>query len=171
MRINAPLDIAANASALSSELIKPSPKRKANNMNARGFTLIELMLIVAIIGILSSIALPQFAKVVRKSQEGTTLGNLACMRAAIGIYVGDHDGLYPTDDLSSLVPMYLQKLPIKQTPPYHPSGNTVSAGDATTMTTATGDWFYFNVQNTPDFGKVVVNCIHQDVKGNVWSVY
>src|SRR5450759_3813046 len=61
----------------------------------KGFTLIELMIVVAIIGILAAIAIPQFANLVSKSQEGRTKANLGTIRSALSIYYGDSEGWYP----------------------------------------------------------------------------
>src|SRR5450432_4135464 len=65
----------------------------------KGFTLIELMIVVAIIGILAAIAIPQFANLIAKSQEGATKGNLGSLRSALSIYYGDSEGVYPTGAL------------------------------------------------------------------------
>ena len=60
------------------------------------------MIVVAIIGILAAIAIPQFAQLISKSQEGATKGNLGTIRSALSIYYGDTEGRYPEDDGLSL---------------------------------------------------------------------
>lgn len=57
-----------------------------------GFTLIELMLVVAIIGLLAAIAVPKFAKMVIKAKEASTRGKLGSVRSALSIYYADNVG-------------------------------------------------------------------------------
>jgi prepilin-type N-terminal cleavage/methylation domain-containing protein len=63
--------------------------------NAKGFTLVELMIVVAIIGILAAVAIPKFAQMLEKSREGATKGNLGAIRSAISNYYADQQGWYP----------------------------------------------------------------------------
>jgi prepilin-type N-terminal cleavage/methylation domain-containing protein len=51
----------------------------------KGFTMIELMIVVAIIGILAAIALPKFADMIEKSREGSTKGNIGALKSANSI--------------------------------------------------------------------------------------
>lgn len=52
-------------------------------MNAqKGFTLIELMIVVAIIGILAAVAIPQYQNYISKSQVSRVMGEVGAMRTA-----------------------------------------------------------------------------------------
>ena len=70
---------------------------KVKGSRASGFTLIELMIVVAIIGILAAIAIPKFANLIRKSGEGASKGNVGSIRSALSIYYGDMEGQYPSN--------------------------------------------------------------------------
>ena len=82
-------------------------KRSSN----RGFTLIELMIVMTIIGILASIAAPNYQRSVIKAREAVLMENLYQMRRAIDAYFADHTK-YP-ESLEALVEAkYLRGIPV-----------------------------------------------------------
>ena len=158
-----------------------------------GFTLIELMIVVAIIGILAAIAVPKFAELIRKSHEGSTKGNLGALRSALSIYYGDTEGTYPSDNLASLTAngKYIAAIPTARVPSYHAASSVVCVGDYTggscrigfgappgyDVQVAGGIWVYWDTNTPPQSGTLRVKgdlwlgCLHTDTKGNVWTTY
>lgn len=55
----------------------------------KGFTLIELMIVVAIIGILAAIAIPQYQNYIAKSQVSRAMGELGAIKTAVETCVNE----------------------------------------------------------------------------------
>ncbi|MUL18696.1 pilin [Aliivibrio fischeri] len=61
----------------------------------KGFTLIELMIVVAVIGVLSAIAVPQYQNYVKKAAIGVGLANIAALKTNIEDFIAT-EGEFPT---------------------------------------------------------------------------
>ena len=86
------------------------PEMKRTRSAARGFTLIELLIVITIIGILASIAVPNYQRSLIKARESVLMENLYQMRRAIDGYFADN-AKYP-DSLEILVEAkYLRGIP------------------------------------------------------------
>jgi type IV pilus assembly protein PilA len=55
-------------------------------MNKKGFTLIELVMVIVIIGILAAIAIPRFVSLRRDANKAACDGNLSAIRSALSAY-------------------------------------------------------------------------------------
>lgn len=67
---------------------EPSPKR-------RGFTLVELVIVVVIVGIIAAIAVTRMSSVVQAAPSAALRGSLASMRSAIDLFALEHDREWP----------------------------------------------------------------------------
>lgn len=59
------------------------PLQQSKKTLQQGFTLIELMIVVAVIGVLAAIAVPQYQNYVKKSELGAALSTVAALKVNI----------------------------------------------------------------------------------------
>lgn len=63
---------------------------------ARGFSLIELVIVVVILGIIGAIAIPRMSRGAEGAKDAALSSDLAVLRSAIDLYQTEHEGTYPT---------------------------------------------------------------------------
>jgi general secretion pathway protein G len=138
-----------------------------------GFTLIEMMIIVTIIGILSLIVGVKYNEALIASKEAATKGNLAGLRGSLSIYYSDMDGQYPLTlaSLSSGQKTYIGIIPETSMPSYHSDTYAEMDGSSGVIPNDIGGWAYVNNVQDSKLGTLWVNCTHTDSKGSLWNSY
>ncbi len=83
----------------------------SNKRRRGGFTLIELMIVIAIIAILAAILVPNFIRARAQGQLTACKSNLKNIGTACEMYSTDWGGKYPTSLTGKLTPNYLKTIP------------------------------------------------------------
>ncbi len=71
--------------------------------NRKGFTLIELMIVIAIIGILAAMAIPNFKKARASARQKACYSNLRVLQGAVEMYNMDVSTMMTTLEQSTLI--------------------------------------------------------------------
>ena len=110
---------------------------KRSGWAARGFTLLELMIVITIISILVGIAAGAYVKSVQRAKEATLKSDLTVMRQAIDHYTLDKEAAPQSlEDLTNPQSQYLREVPkdpITDAKDWHVDfGDTVMSPDQST---------------------------------------
>ncbi len=102
---------------------EPRPLRT----RARGFTLIEMMIVVAIVGLLSAIAIPNFIKARETARRDACIANLKQIQVAVQVWATDTSATSSASfTTADIVPNYLKRWP-KENGADYPKPDNVSA--------------------------------------------
>ena len=110
---------------------------RRDSTSARGFTLIELMVVIAIIAILVGLAAGAYVRSVQRAREATLKSDLTVMRQAIDRYTLDKEAAPQSlEDLVNPQSQYLREIPtdpITNSKDWHVDfGDTVMSPDQST---------------------------------------
>ncbi|MBI5630223.1 MAG: type II secretion system protein [Elusimicrobia bacterium] len=135
----------------------------------RGFTMVEIMIVVAIIGLLAVVVVPKINSAIRSANEGATKGKLGAIRSALVVYYGDNEGQYPAD-LTPFQQAGNSYMEASFLPIYTVDHGSTSNIDYVDTFDATGDSGALVYENAgADKGRTWIGCSHNDAKGKVWN--
>ena len=97
-----------------------------------GFTLLELIMVVIIIGVLAGLAIPQYINAVERAKAGKAISGMGLIRQAENLYRADNDTYVEVDDgsMNADLGAYVELVALDADPDWEYS---VSDADESTM--------------------------------------
>ncbi|MDR3559855.1 MAG: type II secretion system protein [Negativicutes bacterium] len=124
----------------------------------KGFTLVELLAVIAIIGILVAIAVPRFSSASTRANTAKVAADLRTIDSAIAMYAATYSGVYPTT-YNPNVTNFLNYTP---TPPTGGSVTVAAAGspiNATSTVSLSGATYGIAIVNGSTRGTITAATI------------
>lgn len=130
-------------------------RSKANCIRKKGFTLVELVVVVLIIGIIAAVGAPRMFDTAGDARESSTRQSLAVIRDAIELYKAQNGSYPPAATLSTALKTFLKGPFPKVQAGANKNSTVVASTQAPSITapeTGTAGWAYNETT-----GEIVVN--------------
>jgi type II secretion system protein G len=81
--------------------------------SSRGFSLVELLIVCAVIGLIAAIAIPNLVNAIQRGRQARTMGDLRGLSTAVGMYQQDYakfpivDSLSPINTIDNILVAYM----------------------------------------------------------------
>ncbi len=96
--------------------------------NTTGFTLVEIMIVVAIIGLLAAIAVPNFVNARSEARQNTCINNLRLIQGAKDQYAIENNQVETMTPTTTDLSPYFKASQLSAGLPKEPMGNTYTVG-------------------------------------------
>ena len=150
------------------------------NKQKKGFTLVELVIVIAILGILALYAIPKYQNLIEEARSSEAKAQLGSVRSALGIYYAKNHGKYPsTIDGSIFADGTVPEVEVTVDGSVVRSNTVTLAGTQDGTITKTevqdsniGGWMY-DVNSTNTQADVRINSLDEDEAnpGHYWYEY
>ena len=121
----------------------------ANLRNEKGFTLIELVIIIVILGILAAVAIPKYQDMSAQAKEAAARGSIGNLRSAVTIFYANQAVTTGTPAWPTLAQLTTFNTVLATTVPRNPYQSTANAPDSVvtgvtpgTIVGVRGGWCY-----------------------------
>ena len=157
-------------------------------LNKKGFTLVELLVVITILAVLMMIVIAKVPQVLTRAKESKTKDNLANLRVSINNYYSTNAGIYPMDFdnqsdiiggqvVPAFIPNYMSEIPkaklranLEDSSPSNSkfvtvidTGKNLMASDTIKDSPRNGGWIYSSTT-----GELRVNCTVKDSREKIY---